>query len=217
LRVKRLWSFLWPLLLVVAFVATVVFLFRGCAAEPTATERRVDSTLATVPAWKDSLRIRDSALVESAVERHRLRELSVKQGRQIRRERARADSLQAVADSASEGIPVGSASDSVTNLLGALDRQKQAAVQFRLVADSLESRHVTDSLNLYMANQTLHQHAMWRVQDQRRIDRLTKDLGDLREQTKRGKFLGFLPSWTDEALLVGAAAYGGYRLGRASS
>jgi hypothetical protein len=169
-------------LLAVLVTAGAVLVLRGCRAGPTKVERRVDSTLATIPAWvTDTLRVRDSIQAIADGERATLRQRSQRQARIIALAKRRADSLQALVDST---MDPGSASDSVAQLLPIVEGQQRAAVQFRLTIGALEYQHTLDTLQLRQADSTISLEREWRAQDMARIDRLTKDLSDLRNQTK---------------------------------
>lgn len=185
----------------------------------TLVELRVDTTLATVPAWQDSARAKDS-IIAVRDRRHR-KEVAARLAESARADtaEAKADSLQAWADTLAL-IPEGTASDSVLHLGSALVAQKRAAVQFRLSIDSLNAYRVRDSLRILEANGTIADMKQWRTQDSTRIDRLTVDLDDLRTETKhKGEWnLPFgihLPGWTKDVAKIGGAGYVGYRIGRA--
>jgi hypothetical protein len=77
------------------------------------------------------------------------------------------------------------------------------------MADSMEARHVNDSTQLAKADATIARQVLWLAQDSSRIDRLTRDLRDLREATARKGELWVLgvhlPDWADDAAEVAAA------------
>ena len=181
----------------------------GC--QPTEIEQQVDSTLATVPAWQDSVRAKDSVIAIRGRERDRERRLRLAERARADSAEAKARAMQAVADSLAQ-IPEGTASDSVAHLLPALAAQKKAAVQFELLADSLKAHRSADSARIMMANETISQLIQWRGEDQRRINTLTVQLGNLRETTKHaGDWnlpLGIhLPGWT-KCVALGALGAG---------
>lgn len=187
----------------------------GPCSGPTKVERRADSTLQTVPAWQDTVRARDSALTVRDRLAARLRRQSIAERLRADSAEHRADSLQQWADDLAEvptNLPVG---EQNTQLRVALAAQKQAAAQFRVTVGALKVQRSTDSLRIQEADSTLTQMRAWRDEDLARIDRLTTDLSDLRAEGKRkAKFLGFLPPWVDEALLVAGSVTVGIAIGR---
>lgn len=198
-------------------VALVLLMRSGCHSGPTTVERHVDSTLATVPAWRDTVAARDSVLAIRDQERAKLRRQSATQRARADKSEAVADSLQHVADSLS-GLP----DSTVDQVRFALEGQKRVSAQLRGTIGELKAQRTTDSLRLHLADSTLSLVVTWRAEDQARIDELTKDLGDLRADTKhRGDWnlpLGIhLPRWAHDAALIGIAGYAGYRVGRAAT
>lgn len=199
-------------------VAGLVVLSRtACRDGTTAVERRVDSTLATEPAWRDTVRARDSVIAANKREAARLKKLSADQRTRADQAEAKADSLQQWADDLAE-VPtnIGQAEQNI-RLRTALAAQKQASAQLRVTIGDLKAQRSTDSLRLEQADRTIAEQNLWRSQDQVKIAKLYEDLNALRAEGKRrGKFLGFLPPWADEALMVAGTAVVAYKVGKAS-
>lgn len=201
--------YLWPALVAALAAGLFFFVLRltGCEKKPTDVEQRVDSTLAEAPAWRDSARAKDSVIAVRERERNRERVARLAERARADSAEAIARSLQIVADTLAL-IPEGTASDSVAHLLPALAAQKRAAAAFELLADSLLAHRSADSARLVMADSTLALMKSWRVEDQQRIDKLTTDLSDLREEGKnkgnwRLPVIGLsLPGWTKCVVLV---------------
>jgi hypothetical protein len=208
-----------------------ILLGRGCAREPTAVEQRVDVTLATEPAWRDSVRQRDSVIAAQMAQSTLLRRDRNRWRDTARARLNRADEAQARADSATlwatnlSLIPPGiTPSDSIARLTVALGAQRRATVEQQRVTAQLRLETIPalqtvierDSAILALADKTIADQRLSIVQRDMRIHRLTKDLRGLRGERK-GKLLGFLPRWTDEALLVAGTAVVAYRVGKARS
>ena len=194
--------------LVVVLVSGVFIASRsGCFdGKPTKVETRVDSTLGSVPAWEDTVKQQRATIASERAARQKDRLARIEESRRANKEKARADSLQQWADDLAEvptNLPAGEQNQ---RLRVALAAQRRAAGALSALADSLMALRAKDSVRLHDADSTLADREAWLAQRDQRIDRLTKDLGDLRtEGKKRGKFLGFLPPWADEAILASGA------------
>ena len=205
----------------VAFIGGgVVLAMRGCSPKPTKAETAADSVLLTVSDWQDSVAVKDSIIQVRTDEATRLKLVSAKLKRRADSLEADAEALQVIANSYAE-VPTNLAPpEENTYLRAALSAQRKAAVQFQSTVYALKEQRTTDSLRLVGADSTIALLQDWRGQDRDRIDGLTRTLSDLRQEQKRkarGKFLGFLPKWTDEALMITGAAVVGYQVGRGAS
>jgi hypothetical protein len=103
----------------------------------------------------------------------------------------------------------------------ALAAQKKAAVGLRLVVDSLKAGAKQDSLDLARADETIALQKQNLADAYNRVDIVTNTLEALRKETRhKGDWnlpLGIhLPRWTRGAVLIGAAGYVGYTVGRGS-
>ena len=187
---------------------------RACPDTPTKVERRVDSVLMDTTHFLAERHRRDSIIAAGQVETARLR----KQNQALKQSvRTLLDSVDHERTEAATLTPLPSgitAHDSIVRLDSALHAQIQVAARLRDdVIPRLQQVIRLDSLTIdrqdaTIADQTLALRTEWK-----RNDQLTQALRDLRKQGN-GKVLGFLPSWTDEAVLVVGAAYAGYKVGK---
>jgi hypothetical protein len=197
-------------------VGAVVLASRtGCRKGPSNIERQVDSVLASAPAWADTVRARDSVLAAREREARRLRRELAQMKDSAAAKLRRADSLMAQADTLAD-LPAGiSPHDSIVALQLALSAQKQATARLRVeVIPAMQEAMVKAEAALVQADATIRiqQHDLGEAYD--RIDALTVNLSNLREETKhKGDWnlpLGIhLPGWTKCVVTgVGGAAVG---------
>lgn len=198
-------------------ISVVLLVFRGCNDNPTKAELQADWLLREDTTFKRLRAERDSVI--------RASEATIKKFKHATR--VLTDSVEILlrdVDSqaraaAPTDIPSGiSPHDSIVHLSSALQDQIRVAARLREEVVPLLQRIIwKDSLTIFTQDATIENQRLALLDEYRRNDRLTKALSDLRNETKReGKVLGFLPSWTDEALLIVGAGYAGYRLGKGS-
>lgn len=210
-----------PALLVGLCALAVYALLRSsCQPAPTVVEQHVDSTLAEAPAWADTVKARNAALAEMAKANATLRRDRQRIRDSVRVEQVKADSLQDIANRASDiptGLPV---VEENYRLRAALTTQQQASAQLRIVNAGLNAVIAKDSSVIRLQDATIARQAHALMDADDRVNKLTMDLGALREQTRhKGQWnvLGVhLPGWTKDAVKIGVTAVVAYKAGQAA-
>lgn len=206
------------LLIGLCALAVYVLLRSSCHPQPTVVERHVDSTLAEAPAWADTVKARNAALAELAKANATLRRDRQRIRDSVKVEQAKADSLQDIANRASDiptGLPL---PEENYRLRAALTTQQQASAQLRIVNAGLLAVIAKDSNTIQQQDRIIATQARNLQDAYDRIDRVTLDLSRLREQTKHARewnvFGVHLPKEVKDALLLGGGLYAGYRVGK---
>lgn len=194
----------------------------ACGTQPgTVVEQHVDSVLAEAPAWRDSVKARDAALAELTRANAAIRRDRARIRDSVKVEQQKADSLQDIANRASDiptGLPV---VEENYRLRAALTTQQQASAQLRIVNAGLEAVIAKDSTTIKQQDRMLAKQAHDLRDAYDRVNVVTLDLDRLRQETRhKGEWnvLGVhLPGWTRDAVKVGVTAVVAYKAGQAAS
>lgn len=199
-------------------IALGVTIGRSWYQGPAKAEQQADWVLAEDPAFKKLRAERARVTVAGIAEMRKLRAQSQRWKDSAQALLKEVDT-QASAAATTAILPSGiTQGDSIVRLSSALQVEQRVAARLRTEVVPMLQRIIrNDSTALWTADATIENQRLALNDEQRRNAQLTKALSDLREQTKKqGKLLGFLPSWTDEVLMVAGATYVGIQIGKGS-
>jgi hypothetical protein len=205
-------------LLVGAAVVFVVLYF-GCRPKDTPEGLKADTVLMEDPAWRDSAALRQQVIDSFAIAMNKVRKQRNQAKDSTKKVLAQMDSLKQAVGSGAPLLPGMSPHDSIFSLSTSLTEQTKVANKCTLeVVPALQRELFLAEIQIGLADSTITKQKEDRIDCEKRLNRVTSTLADLRAATKPGnKWLGIrMPWYVEDGVKVLTAGTIGFCFGSPS-